>query len=180
MKIIYWLSALTGLMSLTAQAGLYTSTDAGAIPQGGTTFSSEIVVSDISLPNPYVTSVNLVLTFNSTASLGYPSGSSTLSGLLTMGTEVTSPYASFTPVVTTLNGGQAVYNVTFATQFDGYNPNTTWGLVLWDTSNTGIENGLVGWSLNIEAVPEPANMALGLFGALAAGGLAWKRWRSKS
>jgi len=168
MKTILVSSLMAGFLCLTAQAGLYpyTSTDAGAIPQGGATFSSEIIVSDITLPNPYVTSVNLVLTFNSTASLGYTAGNSTIQGLLNLGTSPSSPYVNFTPVISSMSGGQATYNVTFATELDGYNPNATWGLVLWDTSNSGIQNGLAGWSLEVTAVPEPVNVALGVFGSL--------------
>ena len=49
------------------------------------------------------------------------------------------------------------------TGFNGLNPNSTWSLVLWDNSTSGIENGLVGWSLDITAVPEPVNVALGIF-----------------
>jgi hypothetical protein len=43
------------------------------------------------------------------------------------------------------------------------NPNSTWGLVLWDNSSSGIENALVSWTLDITAVPEPENVALGCF-----------------
>jgi hypothetical protein len=48
-------------------------------------------------------------------------------------------------------------------------PNDTWALVLWDKSTSGIENGLVSWTLDITAVPEPVTEALICFGALAAG-----------
>jgi hypothetical protein len=48
------------------------------------------------------------------------------------------------------------------------NPNNTWGLVLWDNGHSGIENALVGWRLDITAVPKPVNVALICFGSLAA------------
>lgn len=59
------------------------------------------------------------------------------------------------------------------------NPNDTWGLVLWDHSNSGIENGLVSWTLSINAVPEPVTLALIVFAALAGGIklLSWRRQR---
>jgi hypothetical protein len=41
-------------------------------------------------------------------------------------------------------------------------------LNLWDTSTSGIENGLVGWTLDVTAVPEPVNVALAVFGGLLA------------
>ena len=63
------------------------------------------------------------------------------------------------------------------TGFTGLDPNSTWSLALWDTSAGGIENGLAGWSLNVTAVPEPVNVALGVFAVVALlvqGGRAWR------
>jgi hypothetical protein len=79
------------------------------------------------------------------------------------------------------------YNPTAgSTGFQAFNgqssANGNWTLFFADLSGGDGANvtTLNGWSLNIEAVPEPANLALGIFGLLAVGGLAWKRWRSRS
>ena len=53
------------------------------------------------------------------------------------------------------------------TDFNGLNPNGTWTLFFADQS-PGDESTLLSWSLDIAAVPEPVNVALGLFAALAA------------
>ena len=141
------------------------------------------------MPDPSITSIELILTFNNSVSLGATSDLSTLRGSLNLGTDVSSPYVSFTPVISSTSGGNAIYDVTFTGSsgtpgagFDGLNPNGTWGLVLWDTGTTGFENGLVGWNLDITAVPEPVNVALGVFGvALAAGGgIKWLRRQNKT
>jgi hypothetical protein len=46
--------------------------------------------------------------------------------------------------------------------FNGLNPNGTWTLFLADLSY-GETSTLVSWSLDITAVPEPVNVALGIF-----------------
>jgi subtilisin-like proprotein convertase family protein len=53
--------------------------------------------------------------------------------------------------------------------FSGLNPNGTWTLFFADLS-AGEQSTVSGWSLNIgsSAVPEPANVALGIFGGLFA------------
>jgi subtilisin-like proprotein convertase family protein len=47
--------------------------------------------------------------------------------------------------------------------FNGLNPNGTWTLFFADLS-AGNTSTLDGWSLDITAVPEPANVAMALFG----------------
>jgi hypothetical protein len=44
-------------------------------------------------------------------------------------------------------------------------PNGTWTLFFADMSG-GAESTVVSWGLDITAVPEPANVALGIFGGL--------------
>jgi hypothetical protein len=56
--------------------------------------------------------------------------------------------------------------VTFG-MFNNLNPNGTWTLFIADLSG-GAQSQLMGWSLDITAVPEPVNLALGVFGALFA------------
>jgi hypothetical protein len=62
------------------------------------------------------------------------------------------------------------------TTFGGMNPNGTWTLFFADVSAGGGQAVVNGWSLDITAVPEPVNVALGLFGVLFAGVTA-VRWR---
>ena len=62
------------------------------------------------------------------------------------------------------SGSQRIYDVTFSgAPFNGLDPNNTWALVLWDNNTSGIENGLVSWSLDITALPEPVTVALLVF-----------------
>ncbi len=161
---------LAAMFSLSAHAGLYTFNyaDSGAIPQGGDIFSVEHTIAGI---EPLITSIEFILTFNSSASL--PGGPTTgIEGQLTLGTSDSSPFVSFYPTLGTPgSGSQRIYDATFSgapgspgSGFNGLNPNDTWSLILWDnTTPNGIENGLVGWTLNITAVPEPVNAALGIF-----------------
>lgn len=51
--------------------------------------------------------------------------------------------------------------------YGGMDPNGTWTLFFADVSGGGGNATLNGWSLDITAVPEPVNVALGLFGAMA-------------
>jgi hypothetical protein len=171
-KLAVLSSLLAALLGLSARAGVYPFpfTDSGPIPQGGTVFSVEQTIGGI---EHVITSVELILTFNDTTSLlGNSSG---IQGLLNLGTEASSPFVSFQPVVTsTTSHGNRIYDVTFSgaygtpgAGFNGLDPNSTWGLVLWDNGTTGIENGLVSWRLDITVVPEPVTVALICFGALA-------------
>ena len=66
--------------------------------------------------------------------------------------------------------------VTFGNAFGAVNPNGMWTLFIADVSSGGGQPVLQGWSLDITAVPEPVNVALGLFGSLFAGVTA-VRWR---
>jgi hypothetical protein len=51
-------------------------------------------------------------------------------------------------------------------------PNKTWHLSLYDSTALDIGSTLVSWSLDITAVPEPVNVALGIFGGVfVVGGL---------
>ena len=167
-KLAVLSSLLAALFSLSAQAALYTFnfSDSGAIPQGGTTFSVEHPITtgfDYS-----ISKVELILTFNDKTSL--TGNSSGIEGLLNLGIQGTSPYVDFFPTATSTSHGNRIYDFTWTgtsgtpgTGFTGSDPNNTWALVLFDHSNSGIENGLVSWSLNITAVPEPVTVALGVF-----------------
>jgi len=56
-------------------------------------------------------------------------------------------------------------SLTFGSQFGGANPEGTWTLFFADLSSGGNAT-LDSWSLAITAVPEPVNVALGIFGGV--------------
>jgi len=68
-------------------------------------------------------------------------------------------------------GGSA----TFGSTFGGQDPSGNWTLFFADLSGGSVST-LTGWSLDITAVPEPVNVALGVFGVLFVGVTA-ARWR---
>jgi hypothetical protein len=169
-KVAILSSLLVVLCSPSARAGLYYSyySDTGPIPQDGSVLSVEHAVSDI--PSP-IASVELILRFNDSSSLS--GNSSGIAGRLILGTSSDSPHVEFFPVATFVSGQERIYDATFSgtpgnpgVGFNGSDGNQTWSLVLWDNSNSAIQNGLNGWSLSIEVVPEPVNEAMGIFAAL--------------
>jgi hypothetical protein len=127
---------LAAMFTLSAHAALYTynNTSSGVVPQNGTTFSSQQVVTGIAsiIASP---GVEIVLTFNDNASL--TGNSSGIQGLLDLGTSTSSPFVTFSPTGTPVSGSQErTYTATFS-EFNGDNPNATWGLVLWDNNTSG-------------------------------------------
>jgi hypothetical protein len=70
------------------------------------------------------------------------------------------------------SGLSSIYNAAggsaaFETAFNGtVNPNGTWTLFLANELAGSPQSELVSWSLGITAVPEPVNMALGIFAGL--------------
>jgi len=62
--------------------------------------------------------------------------------------------------------------------FNGLDPNGSWTLFLNDTS-FGDESQVLGWGLEITAVPEPVTVALGVFGTLGTGAWAVRLARRK-
>jgi hypothetical protein len=162
MRIATLSSLLAVMFTLSAQAASYPFpfADSGPIPQGGTTLSFEHSIS--SIPNS-ITDIQLVLTFSSGWDLG-----TTIQGSLVLDPSGTGTFASFTPTITSSGtGGQKIYDVTFA-NFNTLDPNSIWALNLWDTGTSGIQNSLVSWSLTVTAVPEPVNVAMGVFAGLFA------------
>jgi hypothetical protein len=161
---------LAGLLAVlgggSARAALYTFffADEGAIYQSPGFFSAAHTLSG--LGESSITDLQLILTFANSVSLGQ---TPTILGRLTLGNNQDSPYASLKPAFTGYSGPNPFYEVTFSgvgSEFYPCNPNNTWGLVLWDTGTGSSLNGLVGWTLNITAVPEPANVALAAFAGL--------------
>ena len=61
--------------------------------------------------------------------------------------------------------------------FNGMNPNGTWTLFASDMAGgPDSSSTLVDWSLDVNPVPEPVNVALGAFGLLAGLTAAGRRW----
>ncbi len=86
-------------------------------------------------------------------------GSQLSSGTYLADGQTTSPFAS--PASFSATGGSA----TFANTFGTTDPNGSWTLFFADVSGGSIAT-LNDWSVNIEAVPEPAHVALAMFGFL--------------
>ena len=147
--------------------------DGGVISPGGTSFADPQTISGLDVS---IASFTLALTFNNNDALA--SDGSGIQGQLLLGLAGGSPFVSFNPVDPGYAGGNATYDFTFSgvpgspgSGFNGLNPNDTWSLELWDNNST-VGNELVSWSLDITAVPEPVNVALGVFGAVFAIGTA--------
>jgi hypothetical protein len=50
--------------------------------------------------------------------------------------------------------------------FQGLNPVGTWSIFFADMSGNHVST-LTGWGLSLEVVPEPVNVAMGIFGGVA-------------
>jgi len=157
-----------GLLCVTAQAGIFTTFTTGSedspvgeiLPGGSFSLGSQQNLIGQGL-SP-IWSIELVLTFNDPGALA--ANGSGIQGLLTLGTGPSSPYVAFNPVQTSISpDGNVIYDVTFTT-FNGLNPNNIWSLNLWD-NNANIGNELLSWSMIVE-VPEPIDVALGVFGVM--------------
>ena len=190
MRATGFFALLAITFSLGANAAVYNFDfngvgDSGPVPQGGDRFVIEHTLSGIGTE---ITSFNLILTFNSGRSLS--GDSSGIEGLLTLGTGESSPYVHFFPTITySGTGSQRIYDFVFSAApgspgggFNGLDPNNVWSLLLWDNGSSGLENGVVSWSLDIttvSGVPEPINVALGVFGGLFAAVAVGRRIRSR-
>lgn len=67
----------------------------------------------------------------------------------------------------------------FLSAFNGLDPNGTWTLFVADLSGGDIAQ-VTSWGLEISAVPEPVNVALGAFGGLLALIGGWRAMRRKA
>jgi hypothetical protein len=73
-------------------------------------------------------------------------------------------------------GFDTASRLTLNGMFGGMDPNGQWTLYFADVVEGGGDATLLGWSLDITAVPEPMHIALGIFGGmLAIGGLLRRR-----
>jgi hypothetical protein len=74
-------------------------------------------------------------------------------------------------------------SLAFGSAYNGLAPNGTWTLFVENEVSGGESSSLVSWTLGINAVPEPTNVALGVFGVCAIAGrlrAGWKRSRPAS
>ena len=68
----------------------------------------------------------------------------------------------------TYNGLFTQTGTMLGTQLDpnGAYANGTWNLYLWEQNDSTSNPQLNGWTLNLAVVPEPVDLALGLFAAM--------------
>jgi hypothetical protein len=188
MKLATMLALAVALwIARDAQAGIYTSTTAYNIadyPLAGT--SSSI---SIASPGVGVSSLSFTIVGNGgnawagdyTIALQYTDGTTTLSQTLFSGLlDGAAANNGFNNVTLTAAGGPDIstgasttsttpiagtYGVNYST-FNGVSGPGNW--ILYVTDNQAGDSGtLTGWSLTtLEAVPEPVNVALGIFGGV--------------
>lgn len=70
--------------------------------------------------------------------------------------------------------------LTFAGTFNGMNPNGDWTLFFADMAGGGGTPTLSSWDLEITAVPEPVNVALGCFAVLFASVQCVRWWKKRA
>jgi hypothetical protein len=100
---------------------------------------------------------------------------------------INSPTGNTTsPVTGTYNVNGTVGNngsAAFGSAYGGDNPNGTWTLYLENDISGSGSSELVSWGITIDAVPEPTNIALGIFGVCAVAGrlrAGWKKSRASA
>jgi hypothetical protein len=168
---------LVGLLvalSLSAWGAVYDyGTRAGGSPIGVIPDNNSLGFSDAhtlsGLPSPIAT-LNLTFVLQG----GF---SSDLSGYLRLGNLITSPAYSLSTFIHSQTLSEITpitYTIDLTSTFATFDPNNTWTLFFADTSAGGATT-FNGWSLNIEPVPEPIHLALGIFGALFVAGYFAKR-----
>jgi hypothetical protein len=172
MKIKICILALTVMACLRAGAGMYTETYTGPFNNNGGAGAgvipnnSPVGLTDTETVSglPYsISSVMLTVTLSG----DYVSD---LTGYLRLGNLPGSPSFDLTSA---LSAGNDTFTVDVSSAFTGLNPNGTWTLFLADTMPGG-QNMLVSYSLEINAVPEPVTVALGIFGAFGLGVMAFR------
>jgi len=103
---------------------------------------------------------------------------SDLQGYLRMGNLESSPAFSLNSYLSglgTIPNSATPYTVDVTGSFLNLNPNSSWTLFFADTSPGG-QTSFGGWTLDISAVPEPTNVALGVFAGVG-GVVGLVRWR---
>lgn len=82
--------------------------------------------------------------------------------------------------VSPLSSASTVYGSTPIgfSAFDGMDPNGSWTLFFADVSG-GSQTRIEAWELEITAVPEPVNVALGVFGGVVGIAYGWRKLRAR-
>ena len=104
-----------------------------------------------------------------------PNGSTAVTLFNTPGTATSGVNVTLQDGATAITSGSDLSSGTWAAAgslsgFNGQTVNGNWTLYFADLASGGGSPTLNSWTLNINAVPEPVNMALALFGLLALGG----------
>ncbi len=188
MKIKLCILGLTLVASHPALATLYQygtlagGSALGGIPDNSTIGTSEMVGTSFVAGGLGSSISDLTLKFV------LQGGASTdLSGYLRLGTTTSSPYYDLTSLIHaspevsggttyTLTYATATFGSDFQTALNGRNPNDTWTLYFQDTVGSDTTT-LNGWSLEVTAVPEPVNVALGVFGVALVGTVGIRRFQ---
>lgn len=166
MNMKYGIAVLVLATGLSAQAALYYSDSTPGTIADNSTIGLSLSTS-FSGGGTEIT--GLTLTFNLSGGFG-----SDLQGYLRLGNLENSPYYSLNSFLTglgTLPTTSTTYTLNFdntpglGTTFGTLNPNNSWTLFFADPSAGGTTT-FGGWSLDITAVPEPTNVALGVFGGI--------------
>lgn len=162
-------------LSFSAQAALYTYAGGDAAIPDNQTIGLAESINEVSEAGTDISDVTLTFTLAG----GYGTD---LSGYLRLGNESGSSFYSLTGLMHAdpiISASGVTYTADVTSVFTGQNPNNTWTLFFADTSPGGMTTLDNGWTLAITAVPEPANVALALFGGifLIAGGSQW--WRRR-
>lgn len=171
---------LTGVLlvcGLSTHASLYNSgtLSGGVIPDNNSIGLSSSIDLTTSAQGTAMTGLTFIFVLQG-------GDSADISGYLRLGNETTSPYYNLTSLIQGQSlSAPTTYTIDFNTAdlqntFGGLNPNDTWTLFFADAA-AGDQTALNSWSLQITAVPEPANLALGVFAGcsvVAAGIRTWK------
>jgi subtilisin-like proprotein convertase family protein len=168
MKTTLCLTSLLLAMALPAGATLYQSGTLGgvAIPDNNTLGTGTGMT--YTFTGLSGNTISGAVTLNFTLAGGYGGD---LSGYLRLGNLTGSPSYNLTSLVngsTTISGGGVNYSldVNAGSVFTGQAANGQWTLFFADTSAVGATT-VTSWSLDVNAtpaVPEPVNVALGVFG----------------
>ena len=159
MKTTLCLTSLLLAMNFPAGAALFPTGSLGstAIPDNNTLGTGTSLTYTLSGGDTSLQTLTLAFTLTG----GYASD---LQGYLRLGNTTSSTAYD----LTTLINSQALgnYSINLDATFSGQNPNNTWTMFFADTSPVGTTT-VTSWSLTgtaVPAVPEPVNVALGVFG----------------
>ena len=164
MKTKFYTFSLLLALSLSAQAALYPFSG----PFNNNGGAGDNIIPDnsgIGLSDAHTLSGLGISLSSVTLSLTLQNGLGTdLSGYLRLGNTMSSPSYDLTSFLgsLTLSGTPTPYTLNVSSAFGGYDPNDTWTLFLADGVPLDVTL-LSAWSLDITAVPEPTNVALGIF-----------------